>query len=148
MIRHANKYDLPDLIEMMRDYAGASEVQVMKKHTLQDEKNVRNLLVGILAGRGFILVDNDYRGMIVGIITPNIWASSILELRELAWWVKPEYRQGMIGGKLWIEFDRIAEKLKSENRIQFITTTRMETSPTLDYTKRGYKKLETTYFKE
>ena len=132
----------------MRDYANASQVQAMKKHTLQDEKNVRNLLVGILAGRGFILVDNDYRGMIVGIITPNIWASSILELRELAWWVKPEHRQGMIGGKLWIEFDRIAEKLKSDNRIQLITTTRMETSPTLDYTKRGYKKLETTYFKE
>lgn len=148
MIREANKFDIPRLYEMMVLYAKESPIKTLQQDIQHDENYVSNLLFTLIAGRGFILVDEELNGMIAAIKTKNVWCPNVLELRELAWWVEPEKRNGSLGGRLWKSFDDRAKKMKTNGLVHYICCTVMTTSPTIDYTKRGYKPLEATFYKD
>lgn len=148
MIRHATKYDIPTLTEMVRGYAQQFPSKLAKDTNNFDVGYIQQLLMTMIAGRGFVLIDDDERGFLAAIIAPNIWYPSLMELSELAWWVKPEHRNSTIGGKLWLTFDKEAEAMKQAGRIQYIKTSLTVQSPAVDYEKRGYKQLETAYIKE
>ena len=139
---------MDSLVSMVKNYAKEMPSKLASDDNSFDEENVKNLFFSIMSGRGFILIDSDNKGFLVGIIVNNIWFPKILELHELAWWVKPEFRSTSVGGKLWIEFNKKADKLLTDGRIKVITTSLMVNSPEIDYLKRGYKLLEKTYIKE
>ena len=148
MIRLANKFDIPILIAMIQEFSKETLIQKYKDETLWDKKYVGNLLYGLILGRGFIVIDEDLKGMIIAMITSNVWCPQSNQLNELAWWVAPEARNGLLGGKLWIEFNKQAQKLLDEKRIDVVMTSLMANSPKIDYSKRGFKQLHTTFFRE
>lgn len=147
MIRQATRYDIPRLLELIEQYCYEAPIDLLKNKQYHDAVYVKKLLFELIAGRGFILIDDEFKGMIGGIITPNIWCPKVMELHELFWWVKPKYRNGMLGGRLWVKFDDMAQKLLNSNRVQLIHATKMSTSPDLNYEKYGYKPLNNTFFR-
>jgi len=148
MIRQATRYDIPVLVWMMREYAKEAPVGVLANPEHHDADHVGKLIFQILNGRGFILIDDEHRGMIAAIITNNIWCPKVLELKELAWWVMPEHRGKSLGGRLWIKFDELAQNMLNSKRVDVVCTTVMANSPLIDYTKRGYRPLEATFFRD
>jgi hypothetical protein len=148
MIRLANKFDIPILIAMIEEFSRETLIQKYKDQTLWDKKYVGNLLYSLILGRGFIVIDEDLNGMIIAMITSNIWCPKSNQLNELAWWVASEQRNGLLGGKLWLEFNKQAQKLLDEKRIDVVMTSLMANSPSIDYSKRGFKQLHTTFFRE
>ena len=148
MIRLANKFDIPILIAMIQEFSKETLIQKYKDETLWDKKYVGNLLYSLIVGRGFVVIDEDLKGMIIAMITPNVWCPQSNQLNELAWWVAPEARNGLLGGKLWLEFNKQAQKLLDEKRIDVVMTSLMANSPEIDYSKRGFKQLHTTFFRE
>lgn len=148
MIRDAARHEIRSIVEMMREYADEAPVKVLQGIDTQDSQHVGNVIFTMMAGRGFVLVDDDLNGFIAAVIVPNIWSPKILELRELAWWVYPDCRNTSLGGKLWLAFNKRAQEMLDAGRVQMICVTSMASSPALDYTKRGYAPLETTYFRE
>jgi N-acetylglutamate synthase-like GNAT family acetyltransferase len=148
VIRKANKFDIPVLLDFMREYAKEAPVKILNNLQHHNDDYVASLLTSIIMGRGFIFVDDELNGMIVAIITPNLWCPTVLELHELAWWIKPEKRNWILGGRLWRAFEVEANKMLKENRVQLVTVTKMSTSPSLDYEKRGFQLLDMNYFKE
>lgn len=148
MIRQATRQDIPVLVWMMREYAKEAPIPVLANPDTHNAEHVGQLIFQMLSGRGFILIDDDHRGMIAAIITQNVWCPKVLELRELAWWVMPEHRGKSIGGKLWLKFDELAQDMLDNKRVDFVCTTIMSNSPLIDYTKRGYQALEVTFFRD
>lgn len=148
MIRHATKYDLNELVEMVRQYAKEFPSELAKQDQWFDKQYIQQILYTMIAGRGFVLIDDENRGFLAAIVTPNTWYPKLSELCELAWWVKPEHRNSTIGGKLWLAFDKEATAMKESGRVQYIKTALTVGSPSIDYEKRGYKQLETAYIKE
>lgn len=148
MIRHATKYDIPILVEMVKQYAKEFPSDLAKQEKWVDEHYIQQLLMTMIAGRGFVLLDDDERGFLAAMVVPNLWYPKLQELSELAWWVKPEHRDGTVGGKLWLQFDKEANEMKTAGRIHYSKTALTAASPVINYEKRGYKKLETAYIKE
>ena len=147
MIREANKHDMPQLLQMMRDYSTQTPVPAFQAAAAHDEAHVANLMMQMMAGRGFVLIDNESRGFIAALITTNVWCPEVYELHELAWWVKPEHRNGTVGGRLWKEFDRLATDLIDDGRIDVAVTAVMANNSWIDYTKRGYSPMQATFFR-
>lgn len=147
MIREANKHDMPELLQMMRDYSTQTPVPALQAAAAHDETHVANLMMQMMAGRGFVLIDNESRGFIAALITTNVWCPEVYELHELAWWVKPEHRNGTVGGRLWKEFDRLATDLIDDGRIDVAVTAVMANNTWIDYTKRGYSPMQATFFR-
>ena len=147
MIREANKHDMPQLLQMMRDYSTQTPVPALQAAAAHDEAHVANLMMQMMAGRGFVLIDNESRGFIAALITTNVWCPEVYELHELAWWVKPEHRNGTVGGRLWKEFDRLVTDLIDDGRIDVAVTAVMANNSWIDYTKRGYAPMQATFFR-
>jgi hypothetical protein len=138
---------MPELLQMMRDYSTQTPVPALQAAAAHDEAHVANLMTQMMAGRGFVLIDNESRGFIAALITTNVWCPEVYELHELAWWVKPEHRNGTVGGRLWKEFDRLATDLIDDGRIDVAVTAVMANNTWIDYTKRGYSPMQATFFR-
>jgi hypothetical protein len=148
MIRTATPFDMSTLVGLMRGYVAEAPMETLKDPSLHNQAHIESLLASLMAGRGFILIDDDGRGFIAGMVIQNVWCPSICELHELAWWVKPEHRGGTVGGRLWKAFDVKAQDLLDNGRVQIICSSVLADSPKINYEKRGYRLMQKTYFKE
>ena len=148
MIRLATRYDIPRLLEIVEAYAYENPIKILGKEDNHDPACVEQLLFTIIMGKGFIYIDKGLRGAIIAVKQQNIWCPKVKELHELLWWVEPEHRNGTIGGRLWKEFDRLAEEMLKEGTIQMVVTSVSPMGPMIDYTKRGYAILGASFFRE
>ena len=146
MIRLACKFDVPALTQMLKRYAEESPIEQLQDKQKHNHEYIKGLLESLIIGRGFVLVDDQMRGMLAAIITPNFWVPTVAEIKEVAWWVHPEYRQGTIGGRLFFEFVKHSEKLIKEKRADVVCASLMHTSSVQSLP--GFKKIETTFVKE
>lgn len=145
MIRFASKVDVPVLVEMMRKYADESPIEALRKKESHDRDYTKGVLEQLIIGRGFVLIDDKMRGMLAAMIAPNFWCPSVSEVKEIAWWVHPEFRNGTIGGRLYHAFMKKAAELVEQKRADVICISLMHTSSVHDL---PLKKIETTYIKE
>ena len=145
-MRYATKYDMPHLLEMMREYAKEAGVKALQEK--QNEDQVKNLFDQMMNGRGFVLVDDNLRGFLAAYVSRNFWNRYIRELHEVAWWVMPVYRSTSVGGRLWLRFNQLAQNLLDQKKIDIVCTSLMPSSPEIDYTKYNYRPLQATFFRE
>jgi len=69
-------------------------------------------------------------------------------MRELVWYVRPEYRQGANAGKLFLEYCKTADELLDRGEIDGYFTTNMPTTNPINLERREFKLVEQTYLKE
>ena len=139
MIRQATKYDKLQVQEMMRMFRDESPIQQYKD--IDNPEYFDSLVDSIIAGRGVIFIEDNV-GFIIGLISPIIWCDKTYAMYELAWYVKPKHRMGMVGVRLLKAYIDYAKQLKEQGRIKLFTITKMVSSPDFDYSKLGFKKIE------
>lgn len=142
-IRQGDRWDMPDICELLRHYRSATPWKRMAE--VDDEQWVTKLLSNILAGAGVIFVAEEQGqivGMLLAIKNTNIWDPKIYMLQELAYWVEPEYRGGTAGYKLIKSYIDHCNELKQSGAIAGYTISKMVNSPDLDYGRFGFEKLE------
>jgi N-acetylglutamate synthase-like GNAT family acetyltransferase len=147
IIREANRFDLPAIVEMLKNFRAATPLECMNE--CDNVQHISMLLHTALVGGGIALValDNQVRpiGMIIGLIEQNIWDQNIYALRELCFWVEPEQRNTSAGYRLLHEYTRLAKQMVNAGRITMFTMTKMTNSPDLKLQKFGYEKVEETW---
>ena len=145
-MRYATKYDMPHLIDMMKAYADEAGIETLKQN--QNEEHVKALFYEMIKGRGFILIDDQFRGFLAAYVTRNFWNNLVKELHEVAWWVVPEFRDTSVGGKLWLRFNKLAQDMLEQKRVHIVCTSLMPNSPNIDYTRYNFKPMQATFFRE
>lgn len=147
MVRQANKFDKPQIIEMLRMFRNESPIKQYKE--LENEEYINRLLDKIIAGQGVIFIADNI-GMIMGVMIPTIWDDTKLALYELAWYVKPEHRStsALTGYRLFRTYIDYAKQLKNDNKISLYTMAKMTTSPNIDYGKYGFTKIEESWMND
>lgn len=141
-IRHASKFDQPEIFRMLRSFRNETPIEEMKY--CDNEEYISKLFHHVLLGGGIALVAESDKicGMIIGVKDLNVWDPQIKILRELCYWVDTEYRGTTAGYRLLKEYSKEAEKLRDEQKITMYTMTKMITSPDIDFSRFGYKKTE------
>lgn len=88
-------------------------------------------------------------GVLIAIKEPNIWYPDKVFLKEMIYYVEPEYRNTIAGGKLFMSYIKEGARLTKEQDLAGYTATSMETTGR-DYNlqKRGFAPKETLYMKE
>lgn len=129
---------------------GSKEMLIdgLKDVSHHNEEYIKNLLFNIIIGKGFILLDDKFRGMLIATISPNIWCKDVFELRQLGWWVNPEDRAGTLSGRLWLEFNKKAQELLNCGRVKIVYASYRKTGKEVDFTKHGFKPLENIFYRE
>lgn len=141
-IRQANKFDLPHIIKMLKHFREQTPIDLIR--LCDDEQYINKLYHHLLLGAGVILIAEMDQpiGMIIGIKDQNIWDPKLKILRELVYWVEPEYRGTSAGYRLIKEYNKQAQQLVDEGKIKLYTMTKMVNSPDLDFSRFGYTKTE------
>ena len=141
-IRNANKFDLPHILDMLRGFRNATPIDMMRE--CDNEDYINKLYHHVILGGGIALIAENEKpfGMIIGVKDHNIWDPEIKVLRELVYWVEPEYRGTSAGYRLLKEYNKQAQKLVDDKKIKLFTMTKMVNSPDLDFSRFGYTKTE------
>lgn len=142
MIRQATKFDKTQIIDMLKLFRDEAEVDYVKQ--LQDETYINKVLDTIFAGAGIVYLE-DNKGFIMGLINHTLWCDKTFQMYELAWYVKPEYRNTTIGYRLLKAYIDYGKQLKEQGRIKLFSIAKMVTSPNIKYDKFGFKKMDETW---
>lgn len=142
MIRQATKYDKKEIIEMMQLFRAEADIEQYKH--LDNVVYWNKLLDSILAGQGVIFLEEG-KGLIMALITHTAWCDRTFQMYELAWYVKPEYRNTTIGYRLLKEYIDYGKQLKEQGRIKLFSIAKMVSSPNIKYDKFGFNKLDETW---
>jgi N-acetylglutamate synthase-like GNAT family acetyltransferase len=146
MIRMANKWDVDDIIRMLKNYRSATPW--MRLAQCDNEPYIRTLLAQIFAGRGVVFLatrEDTTVGLLMAIKNPNIWDPDLMVMQELCYWIDPEWRGGTSGYRLLMAYRDHCEGLKQSGHIEAYTISKMVNSPDLDYERFGFNKLEETW---
>jgi N-acetylglutamate synthase-like GNAT family acetyltransferase len=142
-IRPATKFDIPQLIEMLKRYRDHSPLACLKLSN--EEAYIQELLHQVIAGRGIIFVADyvkEIAGMLIAVRNTNAWDPNIIALNELCYWVDTQYRNTSAGYKLLSKYRDYAQELKDQGQIEYFTISKMVNSPDLNYDRFGFRKLE------
>jgi N-acetylglutamate synthase-like GNAT family acetyltransferase len=149
MIRSADYKDTKIIINLLTKFL--EETSYRQAHNGRD--NFENLakLVWTVQQHGYIWLafrDQQAVGCLLAVKQPNMWAPNCRELRELVWYILPEYRNSILGGRLFKKYCEKGEELLENGTIQGYFTTRMTTTDDINLSRRGFKLVEQTYLKE
>jgi GNAT superfamily N-acetyltransferase len=142
MIRKATKYDKTEIIEMMQLFRAEADIEQYKH--LDNVVYWNKLLDSILAGQGIIFLEEG-KGLIMALIAHTAWCDRTFQMYELAWYVKPDYRNTTVGYRLLKEYIDYGKQLKEQGRIKLFSIAKMVSSPNIKYDKFGFNKLDETW---
>lgn len=142
MIREANQFDIPVILDMLRQYRDQTPLAFLKEADDADYMTV--ILTEIMAGRGLVLVSETAKinGMLIAGINPSAWSPKHLVMTEMAYWVNPDARGGTAAHRLLKEYVMRGAAFKKQGRIAAFFISKMANSPDLKYGRFGFTKLE------
>lgn len=138
-MRQATKYDKTAIIEMMKEFR--KEANIAEYADVDNEPYWNKLLDSIFAGAGIVFIEEG-KGIFLAVIAHTIWCDKTYYMQELAWYVRPEYRQTTIGYKLLKKYIEHGKELKANGRIKFFCVAKMPSSPDIKYDRFGFRKLD------
>lgn len=149
-IRIANKFDLPYFIDLIHRINDDNELGDVVNAEL-DDMHLNTIFASILAGAGICYIaehDDERIGMILGMISPNIWAPQYLFLHQMLYFVEEEYRNTRAGYLLFKEFDKKSKEMVEAKRVHHITLSAPKTLLEMNFDRFGYELCEKTWIKK
>jgi N-acetylglutamate synthase-like GNAT family acetyltransferase len=149
IIRQANKFDLHYFINLIHRINDMDELGDIVQGELDDE-HLNQLFATVLAGAGlcYIAESEERVGMILGVISPNMWAPKYLFMHQVLYWVEEEYRSTRAGYMLFKEFDKECQRLVDMKRVHHVTLSAPKTLIDMDFERFNYELSEKTWIKK
>lgn len=138
MIRYANKYDIDKIIEFLKDFAIKTESQLKGNPLDWSKTYVMQLITNIIAGQGFILIDDEQTGILIAYKNHCFWNDKSIQLQE----VMLHGTNKFVIARLIKEYIKIAKELLKKREINQAT---MSSYDDLKFERYGMQKLEYTW---
>lgn len=140
-IRLANKHDLPYFIHMVRKIHQLGDIGTFDVEL--DDQYLNSMFVTAINGGGLVLIaeSDEPIGILMALISPNIWSDKTLLMNELLWYVDEEYRNTRAGYMLLKSYQEHCETLKQQKRIHFYTISTAKSMFDIEFTRFGFDKI-------
>lgn len=145
-IRRIEPYDYEQVCDILQQFAEEATIGSFKRKDYDRDYAKKLLEYSCSVGVSLCAVDQGkIQGILLSIKDRDIWVPSLIRLKELAWFVKKEYRHTTVGARLFTEWKKIGELMIKTGEIRSFQLTKLKTSPDFDLEKRGFKEIETHY---
>ena len=135
MIRQANKYDIDKIVELLKDFAIKTDTQLKGSPLDWSKTYVTQLITNIIAGQGFILIDDKQTGILVAYKSHCFWNDKSIQLQEV---MLHGYNKFVIT-RLIKEYTKIAKELLRKREINQATISSYDN---LKFERDGMKLIE------
>lgn len=149
MIRPAQVQDLDRMLEMLKSFARASVINY-SEWTEQDLASARQRLTNMIINHYLVVAEQNDKlvGIIGAMREQDPWIRSHTRMRELFWWVEPEYRRSRISAELFIRWETDAAKWLEKNLVNSVSLSTQPGSSDIDLSRRGWRCVEQHWIKE
>lgn len=113
MIRFATRYDNDAIIDMMKQFAIDANYKMAKDPMNWSRTHIENSLNELYAGRGFVLIDTNYTGILIAVRTQSFWIPNFIQLQEVMLYGENKF----IIGRLIRDYSKIAKQLIEQGKI-------------------------------
>jgi predicted N-acetyltransferase YhbS len=151
IIREAETEDILEVTKILREFSGHYPIKTAQSHF--HAPSIARLLNYALVN-GCVIVAEDTKtksivGTFVAMIEVNMWTEMSKQLREVAWYVKKDYRKSKVGIDLYKRYLEISDYYLDEGivSISLMGTSAESGSAVEEMVKRDFQQLETSYFK-
>jgi hypothetical protein len=135
MIRYANKFDIDKICDLMMDFGALhTEISFLQCNREKSKDKVVAHLSALLAGNGFILIAEDFSGVLCALKTPSLWIKDVFILQETMW----HGLNKKTTLRLLKKYLEIGKEMKSNGIVQDVYFSSYEN---IDYTKLKVKRL-------
>ncbi len=144
IVREANKFDLDKVIDLVKNFYDAVELD-LKNYGDLDLEYVNKLYHHIILGAGVAIVaekDDELVGIILALKNANIFYPDKTVLNELLIYVEPEHRKTSACYRMLSMYQKLADKMMSNEEITTYTVTKTEHLDQIKFEKLGYRKSE------
>ena len=148
-IRTATRSDFSKIIELL-DHYFAESAYGLHVNESPDPQHASRILFQVIHQGVIWLAEDDEKlaGILAVVREPNVWFPAKISLREMMWYVHPDYRMGTTSGRLLREYTTWAENELNSGRIEAYFMTTMATTTNIDLKKRGFRLAENLYIKD
>jgi len=149
MIRSATVQDIDQVLRMLKSFAAASLVNYAN-WTVKDEAAATQRLMHLILNQYLIVAEKEGKlvGMIGAIKEQDPWIASRSRMRELFWWVEPEFRRGRLSAELYFRWETDCERFIRDKLVDQVSLSTQPGSSDLDLNKRGWRCVEQHWIKE
>jgi len=148
-IRRLERSDYSEVRQLLRLFSQEAPVNSIRTQTYDNEHADQVLLRCEKGGISLVAEDKGQcQGCLISLCVPDLWQPRTLWLREIAWYVKQEYRGTSMGARLFMAYKKEAEKDLKAGRFAGYTMSKLSNSDDFDYEKRGMRFCEGTYLRE
>lgn len=147
MIRNGTKHDMPYFIDIVKQIHKRGEIG---NYDILLEDNYLNALYVTALYTGIILIaerDDEIIGILVAMISPNIWNDKVYVMNQLLIYVDEDHRYGKVGYLLLQEYDEICKHMVKEKRIHHYTLNSAKNMQDIDFSRFGYENIASTWLK-
>jgi hypothetical protein len=144
-VRLANKFDLPYFLRTVHEIHKKGEIGTFDVPLNDDYLNT--MFATAINGGGLVLIaeSDEPIGIMLALISPNIWSEQTLLMNELLWYVDEEYRNTRAGYLILQKYQAICEDLIKKKRIKFHTINTAKPMFDIDFTRFGYDMIASTW---
>lgn len=140
-IRLANKFDVKYFIDV------ATKINDMEFITADkpvQKDHINSLFNAIIHGKGIALIAESEKpiGIIVGLITENLWHPDYLQLNQILFYTDEEWRDTKAGYLLLKKYNEMAKDFLDKNRISTSIIQAAQPLHEIDFSRFGYKMAE------
>jgi len=149
MIRAATLDDVTQTFELLKSFATASLVNY-SDWSDADAIGAIVILKHLIANGYLMVAEHDGKivGMIGAMVEQDPWISSKKRMRELFWWVEPEFRRSRISAELFVKWQADCERFIRDKLVDTVSLSTQPGSSDIDLSKRGWRCVESHWIKE
>lgn len=134
MIRKANKFDIPAIEQLARDFCKEYQFSVYENETNWSPDYLKHQILCVLAGAGICLISEKLDGVFIALKTPSFWIPNTYTLQEMIWYGKNK----KVTLQLLKEYLKLGKEMKQSGQIKELYFSSYSES---NYEKYGVKKL-------
>ena len=149
MIRPATVKDLDQLLELLKAFASASLVSY-SDWTEQDLSSARLRLTTMMLHHYLMVAEKEDKiiGAIGAMREQDPWIHSRTRMRELFWWVDPEYRKSRLSAELFVRWQGDVERWLEKDMVDSVSLSIQPGSSDIDLSRRGWRCVEQHWIKD
>ena len=135
MIRFANKFDIDDIVRLLKEFVIESNNPLTFNPMNWSKTYVESILTTIFLGRGFCLIDDEKTGILIAVKNQCFWVENEWQLQE----VMLHSKSKILMYRLIKEYAKIARNMIANNEI---THAMISTYKDDKFERLGMKKIE------
>lgn len=147
-IRPANANDLNEVITLLEHFAESAQLDY-KQWSNRDLQNARQRIFDLIKNHYLIVADTGSQlvGMIGAQLEFDPWISKRRRLRELFWWMEPDFRQTRISAKLFAQWQSDSDRYLAKGIVDQVSLSLQPGISQVDLSRRGWRCVEEHWVK-